>query len=371
MAVSTVVVASVLNACGPFHSTAVSQSAAAITQQPRIEKAAKKADGRVAAIARAQLWNPTNVAAMNIKAGPQGPGSFAPQATVTCDYVARPMNGASPKFACRLGENDEVKVKYGGANAEGYGEVAATRLLWALGFGADRMYPVRVICRGCPKEFAGVARENNEWLFDPAVIERKMPGAEYPDSSGWSFEELDLVDDESGGAPRAHVDALKLLAVFLQHTDTKKQQQRMTCLDQRDEEIKAAIPCARPFLMLNDVGLTFGKANTFNANERAMHLADWAATPVWKEPQKCVGNLAKSFTGTLRDPVISEEGRAFLADLLTQLTDQQIRDLFEVSRVTLRLRAPDKARSGFATVDEWAAAFKQKRAEIVDHRCAA
>jgi len=29
-------------------------------------------------------------------------------------------------------------------------EVAATRLLWALGFPADGMYPVRVICRGTP-----------------------------------------------------------------------------------------------------------------------------------------------------------------------------------------------------------------------------
>ena len=43
----------------------------------------------------------------------------------------------------------------------------------------------------------------------------------------------------------------------------------------------------------------------------------------------CVGNLPKSFTGTLKDPVISEEGRAFLANLLRQLSDAQIRALFE------------------------------------------
>jgi hypothetical protein len=42
------------------------------------------------------------------------------------------MNGRSPKFACQLAQNDEVKVDYGKENGEVYAEVAATRLLWAL-----------------------------------------------------------------------------------------------------------------------------------------------------------------------------------------------------------------------------------------------
>jgi hypothetical protein len=312
---------------------------------------------------------------MDIAAGPTGPGAFAFHETVNCEYVERTLGGASPKFACRAGADDELKVKFGGANAEVFAEVAASRLLWALGFGADRMYPVRVICRGCPKEFAGIARDNNEFVFDPAVVERKMDGTEFPGDSGWSFTELEAVSEEAGGAPRAHVDALKLLAVFMQHTDTKPEQQRLVCLDAASSKTASdakpqAIPCTRPFMMLQDVGLTFGKANPFNANDKAMHLAEWAATPVWKDPQRCVGNLPKSLKGTLDDPTIGEAGRKFLAGLLTQLSDRQIRDLFQVSRVTLRLRAPEKARSGFSTVDEWVSVFKQKRNEIVDHRCA-
>ena len=369
MALATVVIASMFHACGPFQGTRFKATAAA-SPFPAAAPANPKAEARAAALARAQLWEPTNVSAMNIKRGPAGPGAFPFRATVLCDYVAREMSGASPKFACRIAPDDEVKVKFGGTNAEVYAEVAATRLLWALGFGADRMYPVRVICRGCPREFAGIARENDAYLFDPAAIERKMPGREFPGEDGWSWEELELVDEESGGAPRSHVDALKLLAVFMQHTDTKPPQQRLLCGDTRNEIKAAEIPCARPLMMLNDVGLTFGRANTFNANFKAMNLTEWAATAVWKDPQKCVGNLPKSLTGTLKDPVISEKGRRFLANLLVQLTDGQLRDLFEVSRVTLRLRAPDKARSGFATVEEWVNAFKQKRSEIVDHRCA-
>jgi hypothetical protein len=69
--------------------------------------------------------------------------------------------------------------------------------------------------------------------------------------------------------------------------------------------------------------------------------------------------------------VISEAGRQFLANLLSRLSDQQIRDMFDVARIQLRPRVPDKGTSGFSSVDEWVNAFKVKRAQIVDHRCPA
>jgi hypothetical protein len=168
MAVSTVIVASVLNACGPFHAASVSRNVGAAKTPARTGLI--KPDARRAAIARAQLWRPTNVRAMSIDAGAADPGGFPFRATINCSYAPRDMSGASPKFSCLLGQDDELKVKYGGANAEVYGEVLATRLLWALGFGADRMYSVRVICKGCPREFAGIARENGEYVFDPAAV---------------------------------------------------------------------------------------------------------------------------------------------------------------------------------------------------------
>ena len=305
---------------------------------------------------------------MDVRLGPKGPGAYPFHGTVTCDYLPKELSGASPKFACKSGE-DELKVKFGGANAEVYAEVAATRLLWALGFGADHMYPVRVICRGCPSVFAGIVRENNETLFDPATIERKMPVRELTPDSTWAWTELDKVKEDRGGAPLAHRDALKLLAVLLQHTDTKPQQQRIVCLEDTGEG-EGDGTCERPFMMINDLGLTFGRANLFNVNRMGMHLVQWSATPVWKDRARCVGNLPKSATGTLKDPVISEAGRAFLAGLLDQLSDDQINALFETARVTLRLRDPGKAKSGFATAAEWVDAFKRKRAEIVEHRCA-
>jgi hypothetical protein len=327
----------------------------------------RKQDPRVPVIERSRVWEQTTIARKDLKSGPQGPGAFAFRETVKCTYLDKELSGRSPKFACLIGEDDEVKVKFGGNNGEVYGEVLATRLLWALGFPADRMYPVNVTCRGCPAEFLGIERPNDESRFDPAVIERKIAGTEWG-KQGWSWKELDVIAGERGGAPRAHRDALTLLAVFIQHTDSKPEQQRIVCA------AKATWPdpktCSNPFLMISDVGLTFGRATWGNLNEDSgVNLEGWRQTPVWKDDVGCVGNLPKSFSGTLSEPSISEAGRRFLANLLMQLSDRQLRDLFEVSRVRLRLRSPGHVDSGFATVAEWVEAFKAKRRQIVERRC--
>ena len=330
-------------------------------------QAEETTETRKALIARSKVWRATDIPTMNLKSGPESRGSFAPGETVTCDYLDKELTGASPKFACRLPDGDELKVKYGGANGEVYAEVAASRLLWALGFGADRMYSVRVVCRGCPETFGGIRRSNGERILDPAAVERKLSQRELADR--WEWDELEQTDQSVGGATRAERDALKLLAVLLQHSDSKPVQQRIVCLD---EDASEGARCATPLMMVNDLGITFGRANTWNKQPRgSVNLAEWAKLPIWKDRQACIGNLAGSWTGTLKNPVISEAGRQFLADLLVQLSDEQLRDMFETARINLRTRAPETARGGFATVDEWVSAFKQKRTEIVEHRCAA
>jgi hypothetical protein len=328
------------------------------------------ARARVAVVGRARVWTPTRVRSLDLKAGPSGPGAFPLRADVECTYVDTHLGGKSPKFICRIGDHDEVKVKFGAGNGEVYGEVLATRLLWALGFGADRMYPVRVTCHGCPPALGGVAGPAGSRRFEPAVIERRMTGREWsPDGAeGWSWNELNVVSPARGGASRAQRDALKLLAVFLQHTDSKPEQQRILCLGEARRSAPGA--CGRPFLMISDVGLTFGRANAMNTNDAgSVNLAAWRQARVWKDDDGCRGNLPRSLTGTLEDPTISEEGRRFLSDLLAQLSDRQLRDLFEAAQVESRLRAAGDASSGYATVGEWVDAFKDKRAQIASRRC--
>jgi hypothetical protein len=348
------------------------------TPESKTKKAPKNPvseEARFAMIQRAQIWNPVTVSEMEIRLGPQGKGAFEPNAKVACDYVEGQLEGATPKFDCRLDDGSVVKVKYG-LRGEVQGEVLATRLLWALGFGADHMYPAIVTCRGCAADPWTERRPVAEThVFDPAAIERKSPGhaIDAKKIKGWAWPELKMIDRTQGGAPIEQRDALQLLAVFIQHSDSKPEQQRLVCLshDYVDDEGNRTGECAKPFMLLNDVGQTFGKANFLNRdNVSSVNFDGWSKIRVWKDKKSCVGNISLSRTGTLEYPKISEAGRAFLAGLLTQLTDRQLHDLFEVAGVELRSRKPGSGEPP-ATVDEWVAAFKEKRDEIANRQCGA
>lgn len=324
------------------------------------------------AIRRAGVWSPIDIPRVDLRAGPDANEAFASNEWVTCDYKEKETSGRSPKFTCETSPGHEVKVKYGPRNAEVFGEVLATRLFWALGFAADRMYPVRVRCRGCPTDpKEGPEVSGDVAVFDPAAIERKLPGRpmETRPDSGWGWSELEDIGPRAAPGARAQRDALKLLAAFVQHTDNKAANQRLLCPEGMEV---GKTGCRSPILMISDLGLTFGHAGLLNKNTDSVSLVTWMQVPVWKDPARCVAGLKASFTGTFSHPKISEAGRAFLAGLLVQLTDAQIRDLFEVARVKRRSDEPssDPVKDGaLARVDEWVTAFKAKRAQIVDHHC--
>jgi hypothetical protein len=325
-------------------------------------------DARTEFFRRAQVWTPTRVAELDLRMGPPIKGAFEPDQYVECDFVESKPSGSSKKFNCKVADGDIVKVRYGADNGEVEGSILASRLLWALGFGADAAYPVHLLCRGCSDDPWNKRRKTaGEHTFEIATIERKAAGHEmHAEPEGWSWPELNLVDEMQGGAPRNQRDALKLLAVLIQHTDNKAVQQRLNCqpgglTDEGD--------CTKPFLMLHDVGLTFGHANYLNRTSTAsVNFELWSETPIWRDKAGCVGHLAKSGTGTLGDPKITEAGRAFLAGLIDQLSDRQLRDLFAIGHVERRSRKPGTHEPP-ATIDEWVRAFQQKRAEIDATRC--
>ena len=331
---------------------------------------------RFSIMQRAQVWTPTTIPSMDLKLGPQGKGAFLPNAPVTCDYVEEKFEGASPKFGCRLEDGTVVKVKYG-PGGEVQGEILSSRLLWALGFGADHMYPVVVTCRGCSSDpWANRRRTDETHVFELAVIERKASGhaVETKRVKGWAWPELDMLDRTQGGAPIEQRDALKLLAVFIQHSDSKPEQQRLVCLGHRDDvdqEGNDVAACAKSFMLINDLGPTFGTANFGNrSNLSAVNFEGWSKAKVWSGSKGCETSMSKSNTGTLDHPRISEAGRAFLAGLLSQLSDRQLHDLFEIGHVDLRSRKPGSGDPP-ASIDEWVDAFKEKREEIVTRRCPA
>ena len=123
-----------------------------------------------------------------------------------------------------------------------------------------------------------------------------------------------------------------------------KGQQRLLC--DANVSKKHLAECPRPFMMIHDVGQTFGRANLFDRKSvGSVNFDAWANTPIWRDVKQCQGNLAPSEIGTLSDPYISEGGRRLLSNLLRQLTDRQLTDLFSgrtrfVARLGMSWRHP-------------------------------
>ena len=66
-------------------------------------------DRRRAFIRKAQVWRPTNIAQMDLRAGPTGSGAFEPNGMVVCDYVPAKLSGSPRKFDCGLPDGGTLK----------------------------------------------------------------------------------------------------------------------------------------------------------------------------------------------------------------------------------------------------------------------
>lgn len=328
------------------------------------------------ALRRAQVWAEpaTPIEDAKLDRNPEGAHAFGTDEVVECRFKPGGTAGTTPKFECELADGESVKIKYGRTNPEVYAEVAATRLLAALGFPADHMFVVkRVRCFGCPADpfpalecvnrlagggpaepcFPGLdfARYQD---FDEAVIERPLKGRRIEDKSrrGWTWEELKFVDPVQGGATRAEIDALRLMAVFLGHWDNKAKNQRLLCRGEK----KTDEGCERPLAMIQDLGATFGPLK--------LDLAGWARTRIWADRASCkVSMHGMPFGGsTFPDAFISEDGRQLLASRLGRLSSEQIRALFDGARIAHYPHRRVSARN----VDNWVRAFQAKVRAIVD-----
>jgi hypothetical protein len=313
-------------------------------------------DERVAfredAIARAQVFR-----------GPVSFEALAPRSAqiteIDCRFLLTDATGTTPKFDCEQPDGTRIKVKYGRAG-EIAGEIAATRLLLALGFGADRvMFASRVRCYGCPAspfyarrlasllKLDHLLRQTRDYGtyrdFERASVEYKLEGlaVEAAGLEGWSFSELDKIDRSRGGASRAEVDALRLMAIFLAHWDNKASNQRLVCLPPDD----GPDGCRQPLVMLHDVGGTFGP--------RMVDLEAWRRTPIWADADRCLVTMKRFpyIGGTFAEVQISERGRRLLADRLLRLPASGVETIFREAHF------PQSA-------DAWAAVFREKVHQI-------
>ena len=328
---------------------------------------------REAALASARVWQPTAVPVpeANLARNPAIPKGFSDDDEILCRFTPREVGGTTPKFYCELPDGTALKIKYGSNNPELYAEVAASRLLSALGFYADTMLVVsRVRCAGCPRFpfqalrcadrtglhsacFLGGLDFDRIGAFAAAVVERKLEGRiiEAFDDQGWAWYELDRIDPALGGSPRAEVDAFRLMAVFLAHWDNKAANQRLICPGGRDAPDGG---CAHPVAIMQDLGATFGPLK--------IDLHHWRTGRIWKDAATCTVSMEHfPWQGaTFPERQVTEAGRLMLLGLLEQLTDQQLRELFEGSRVVAFDQFMGEGRGAQA----WVAAFTDRVDQI-------
>ncbi len=95
-----------------------------------------------------------------------------------------------------------------------------------------------------------------------------------------------------------------------------------------------------------------------------MDLEEWEHAAIWDDRSQCTVSLRHlPYDGaTFGQARITEAGRRHLGNLLAQLTDQQLTDLFTGARF-------DKKHglfSGAHPVSEWVRVFKKKAAQITE-----
>jgi hypothetical protein len=346
---------------------------------------------RLDALSRAKLWHdPPPVSRIDLSDNPRGHGTF--RASAVCKFHLDKASGATSKFRCVFPGGEVLKVKYG-HNPEIQTEVAASRLLEAIGAGTDRVYLVKTLrCFGCPKEPDALVRclssphedfkhrcalefgqptpdgdvkvtiDYGKFVdFHNVSVDRRVPGQEIEDGKGegWGFDELDAVASPRG-ATRTERDALRLLVVLLNNWDNRRDNQRLVCLPggARDDG-----ECRRPFAYMQDVGGTFGRVGGAK-DERKLDVEGWSQVPVWKDEAACVVNIDSPMLhgATFGTATITESGRRFLVERLKRLPPGAVRDLFEGAGFADYGWSSPASRD----VDNWVRAFEGKVRQIAD-----
>jgi hypothetical protein len=287
-------------------------------------------------------------------------------APIECRYLYDEPSGTSSKFDCVLESGHVIKVKYG-RNPEIHAETAASSLLTTLGYASDHVRIVpRVRCYGCsrypflmsrllylakvpnPMDPDGFDRGYTD--FDLVSVESRFdaPPIETDDTEGWAWFEL-----ERSQAPRAELDAFRLLAAFLAHWDNKSDNQRLVCLDAGPAPAEGI--CATPLLMIQDLGATFGPVK--------VNLSSWRDRPLWENRRECRVTMRDlPFAGaTYPDAQISEAGRVQFAQQIAGLSDEDVRQLFLDAKFPEFYSGTDDTHD----LDAWVAAFRHRVDQVI------
>ncbi len=249
---------------------------------------------------KAVLWEQVDIRKQDLFLGPGGTEMMPDLSRIT--FIADKKGGHSKKYEITDGAGRKWTAKIGD---ESQSETAALRFLWAIGYKTEVNYLVptltipgkgtftNVRLKGRPE---GVKKgEEWEWGYTPFEKTRQMQG-------------------------------LKLMMAFLNNWDTKAINN--VILKNGDE---------REYVV-SDLGATFGKMGSsslplfWRIGRSRNKPLDYSHAQFIKDAGK--GRLSVVFNGKNRGRILKNMTIAdarWLADLLSQLSDKQIRDAFRAA----------------------------------------
>jgi len=264
---------------------------------------------------------------------------------------------------------------------EVFTSVAATRIMWVLGFPTDHVYPAAsAACVGCTADpFGSNLSENKASLKDAPNIfkivnaEREAPWDKISvnDDETWSWGDAAKFysDGEWTKDQRVQYDAYRLALGLIHYHNAIPQQNRLSCAEWDPGTSGSAKVCRRPVIYVHDLGSTFGKAkgglDLFGTNPRGSFKA-WAPQTVFINADTC--ELRATQGG---DKKVLKEAQELMIQRLARLDQQTVRAIFRQARFHMmdqeqlrRLRKGGAQDLDAAALDEWTGTFLKRIEEV-------
>lgn len=280
------------------------------------------------------IWRqPANISRRDLRYGPGSP-RLAPVSPFT--FIEEDKSGESPKFDVKDARGVEWRVKLG---PEAQSETVSTRLVWAVGYFAEEAYYFdRVQIRGLPRLSRGreyVGRDTR--MVYGARFEPRRESVERGPEWGWSDNPFKGTRELSG---------LKVLMILLNNFDARAPNNRIFYVNNSagDREARYTV---------SDLGATLGKADGLGGTRTKNNLKDFLSTRFVTgteddgrtvefdydtRPTK-LGMFSIFYPPYYRGEVKKEkamrgiptEHARWIGSLLSQLSDEQLRDAFRAA----------------------------------------
>jgi len=283
--------------------------------------------------------------------------------------------GTTPKFHCSIpgivdadGNLIRYKIKphFKGQskdkrNGEIYGEFLSSRFSKAVGFFADDEWVADVTCPDCERSLTSAFQGAKFSPFQPAAgVELALGrgidvGCNNKDAAPIAATLEKLL---KSGTRRAEIDAFKLWLAFIDHGDTKTDNQKFSCINStRNPNGTRSCNAGEAVYYVSDMGSTFGYSAS---SEKKARLGSWKG----KDPIKHSGGRCTTTAKSVGDANITEAGRQLLARELQRLLDGEKR-----SGLITRVFRASRNHERDEPAEAWTAEFVRKAKTIIDARC--